>query len=54
MKEKDNERGENTDSDIAVRALKHLVHSLRTKRSAENTSYCFGRGNVGFLSIKAS
>lgn len=43
-----------TDDDVAIGALKHLVHALRTERCSEDTSDGFTGGDVSFLSIETS
>lgn len=43
-----------TDGDLAVGALKHLVHAFGSERGAEDFGDGLAGGNVGLLSIEAS
>ena len=42
---------QSTYSDVAVGALKHLVHAFGAERRSEDASDGFAGGDVGFLSI---
>jgi len=52
MKRREMEK--HTDDDVTVRALKHLIHTLRTEGGSKNTSDGFTGGDVSFLSIETT